>query len=68
MGIYFPWQNVHQECRTRSASAWGFQLSDLSSLHGKIEDTIKHISTLATHAHHHKVAAEHGRQKLGPAC
>eukprot|EP00959_Pyramimonas_sp_CCMP1952_P158699 3319393-Pyramimonas_sp.AAC.1 len=63
MGICFPRQNVHLEHRNTFASAWGFQLSDLTPLHGKFEDAIKHISTLATYAHHHKVAAEHGCPK-----
>eukprot|EP00959_Pyramimonas_sp_CCMP1952_P332439 6961429-Pyramimonas_sp.AAC.1 len=60
MGLCFPWQQVHKEYRAQFAEAWGFDLCSLASLHGKMEDTIEHISTLATYAHHHQVAINQG--------
>eukprot|EP00959_Pyramimonas_sp_CCMP1952_P190133 3977509-Pyramimonas_sp.AAC.2 len=59
MGICVPWQNVHLECRTAFANAWGLTLNALTTLRGKFEDAIKHISRLATCARHHAVAREH---------
>eukprot|EP00959_Pyramimonas_sp_CCMP1952_P272083 5688911-Pyramimonas_sp.AAC.1 len=59
MGLCLPWQEAHKEFRTQFAGTWGFQLSDFTSLHTKLEQVIHHISTLATCAHHHEIAAEH---------
>eukprot|EP00959_Pyramimonas_sp_CCMP1952_P074357 1553776-Pyramimonas_sp.AAC.1 len=59
MGICAPWQNVHLEYRTAFANALGLTPSALTTLHGEFEDAIKHISRLATHAHHHTVARKH---------
>eukprot|EP00959_Pyramimonas_sp_CCMP1952_P247956 5183386-Pyramimonas_sp.AAC.1 len=59
MGLCLPWQEAHEEFRTQFAETWGFQLADLASPRAKLEQVIHHISTLATYAHHHDIAAEH---------
>eukprot|EP00959_Pyramimonas_sp_CCMP1952_P275754 5764003-Pyramimonas_sp.AAC.1 len=63
MGLCLPWQEAHEEFRAQFAAAWGFSLGALASLHGKMEGAIRHISTLATFAHHRKAASDHGCPK-----
>eukprot|EP00959_Pyramimonas_sp_CCMP1952_P444822 9313900-Pyramimonas_sp.AAC.1 len=59
MGLGLPWQEAQKEFRTQFAETWGCQLADFASLHTKLGHVIHHISTLATYAHHHEIAAEH---------
>eukprot|EP00959_Pyramimonas_sp_CCMP1952_P167428 3499488-Pyramimonas_sp.AAC.1 len=60
MSLCLPWQEAHKEFRTQFAATWGLDLFTLASCHGKMEDAIRHISTLATFAHHHSAASAHG--------
>eukprot|EP00959_Pyramimonas_sp_CCMP1952_P127565 2668201-Pyramimonas_sp.AAC.1 len=63
MGLCLPWQEVHKDFRTQFAETWGFQLTDLATLHTKLAEVIHHASTLATYAHHHEVAGKHNCPK-----
>eukprot|EP00959_Pyramimonas_sp_CCMP1952_P385243 8073805-Pyramimonas_sp.AAC.1 len=63
MVLCLPWQEAHKEFQTQFAATWGLNLGALASLRGKMEDAIRHISTLATFAHHHIAASVHGCPK-----
>eukprot|EP00959_Pyramimonas_sp_CCMP1952_P303073 6341639-Pyramimonas_sp.AAC.1 len=59
MGLCLPWREAHKKFRSQFAATWGFKLADFASLHAKMEHVIRHISTLATFAHHHHIAEGH---------